>query len=653
MLQNQKPDSYYKEILSMVKAGILVPQEKMAEEASSIAQEIGLETVCCKVIETADSVNEARAAAENGAQIIVARGYQARIIRQYTDFPLVEIRFTAQEIGLLLKRAKEITGKEHPYVYILAFENMLPDLSHMGELMGVRLGISTLDHAEDAALILSQMWEDRPDLVIGGQICCHAAQDMGYLTLHYTSTRESITVALQTALSIGRAMEKEKLNTAQFETMLDTSFSGIIRLNQHGKILVVNRFAEELLGIKGEEVVGQSIFNVFPQFDKTSIDQVLDGTTDSVSTSLNIKDNVWMLLIAPIEYDGNITGAILSFRKASAYLRRSAQQQEQELVRSGYRTNVTFSSFKTDNKDMQAILARAETFALSNSPVLIYEHVGTEANLLARAIHNNSLRKAGPFVSIDVRDLDPDWQTDAFFRRGKEDGSANTSRGAMLKADHGTLFINRIEKLSLQLQHQILRSMMPWTYMHTDARPVDSLDVRIIACAGDDLTAAVHDGRFSEELFYRISSLSLEILPLSRRPEDLRRIFVEDIDHYCKLYNRYLKVTENGLKILSNLKWPGNRAQLDAFCERLVLSATRRQIDERIIQNEYQELYPDILRRGGEDRLVVYKSPKGEEIRALLEKHHGSRTEVAREMGISTTTLWRYMKKYGVETNSH
>lgn len=635
----------------MVKVGILVPQEKMADEAASAAQEIGLEVVCCKTIETADAINEARAAAENGAQIIIARGYQAKIIRQYTDFPLVEIHFTAQEIGILLKRAREITGKEHPYVHILAFENMLPDLTHMGDLLDVRLGVTTIDRAEDAGLVLSQMWEDRPDVVIGGQITCRAAQDMGYLTLYYRSTRESITVALRAALNIGEAMEKEKLNNAQFETMLDTSFSGIIRLNRRGNILVVNHFAENLLDIRSEDVTGHSLYEVLPQFSKASIDQVLDGTRDSVSTSLNLKGDAWMLLVAPIEYDGNITGAILSFRKASAYLQQSVRQQAQDMVRSGYRTSVTFSDFKTDNKEMKTILARAETFALSGSPILIYEHAGTEANLLARAIHNNSLRKAGPFVSIDVRDLDPEWQTDAFLRRSKEDGRGNVSAGALLKADHGTLFINRIEKLSLQLQHQILRIMMPWTYMHTDARPVDSLDVRIIACAKDDLTAAVHDGRFSEELFYRLSGLSLEILSLNRRPEDLRRIFSEDIGHYCKLYNRHLKVTDGGLKILPELKWMGSRTQLDAFCERLVLSATRRQIDERIIQNAYRDLYPDILCRDGEERLVVYDSPKGEEIRALLEKHHGSRAEVARDMGISTTTLWRYMKKYGVEAN--
>lgn len=636
----------------MSKIGILVPLEEMAQDAAAIAQEIDLETSCCKVIQTADAVNEARAAAENGAQILVARGYQARIIRQYTDFPLVEIHFTAQEIGLLLKRAKEISGKEHPYVHILAFENMLPDLSHMADLLDVRLEISTLDRAEDAVLVLSQMWDDRPDVVIGGEITCSAAQDMGYLTLFYHSTRESISVALQTALSIGEAMEREKQNTAQFETMMDTSFSGIIRLNRRGSILVVNRFAEDLLGIKSEDVTGHSIFEVLPQFDQASIDQILEGTRDSVSTSLNIKGDAWMLLVAPIEYDETITGAILSFRKA-AYLRQNAHQQEQDMVRSGYRTSVTFRDFHTDNKEMKAVLSQAESFALSDSPILIYEHAGTEANLLARAIHNNSLRKAGPFVSIDVRDIDPDWQEDAFFRRGREDGDGGSPQGALRKADNGTLFINRIEKLSLQLQHQILRIMMPWTYMHTDSQPIDSLDVRIIACAKDDLTGAVRSDAFSEELYYRLSGLSLEILPLHRRPEDLRRIFEESIDHYCKQYNRRLKVTESGLKILTDFRWQGNRAQIESFCERLVLSANRRQVDERVIQNAYRALYPDVLNKDGEERLIVYESPKGEEIRALLEKHHGSRAEVAREMGISTTTLWRYMKKYGVEANFH
>lgn len=631
----------------MIKTSVLVPKQYMADIAQRIAPSYEVELVSCKVTETADAVNEARAAAESGAQVIIARGYQAKIIRRFTDLTVVEIHFTAQEIGLLVKKACNITGKPHPYIHILAFENMLPDLSHMEELFDIRLGISVLEKGEEAGNIISGMENDRPDVIIGGEITCRAAQDQGYLTIFYQSTEESIGEAFRAAVNIGNALRLERLGAAQFETVLDTSFSGIIRINRAGEILSMNDFAGELLGISPSAVIGRELSDTLPPFDISAVGQILDGRRDSMSTSLNIKDEAWMLLMAPIEFDGNVTGAILSFRRSSGV--RSTDSVRQNLIRSGYHTNVTFRDFKTDNPQMKEMLARAEEFALSENPILIYENTGTEANLLARAIHNNSLRKAGPFVSIDVRDIDPDWQMDAFFGRGRE-GEAS-SQGAALKAGHGTLFINRIEKLSIQLQHQILRIMMPWSYMHTDAGPIDSLDVRIIASAKNDLTPAVTNDSFSEELFYRLSGLQLTILSYNRRPEDVLRIFKEDISRYCRQYNRRMKVSDEGLKLLTRLNWQGGRTQIDAFSERLVLNAHRRQIDERVIQNAFKALYPSVLEKDGTERLVVYESPEGVKIRELLEKYHGNRSMVAKEMGVSTTTLWRYMKKYGVEAN--
>lgn len=632
----------------MIKISILVPQKYMAERARSIASDYDVEIVSCKVIETADAVNEARAAADSGAQLIIARGYQAKIIRRYTDLPVVEIRFTAQEIGLLIKKARDMTQKKHPYIYILAFKNMLPDLSHMEELFDVRLGISVLERGEESGNIIAGLENDPPDIIVGGEITCRAAQNLGYLTIFYESTQESIGEALQAAVNIGNAIQLEKLNNAQFETILDTSFSGIIRINRIGRILSMNDFAGELLGIHTDKLIGHNLAEALPQFDISTIGQILDGKRDSISTSLNIKNESWILLAAPIEFDSTITGAILSFRKASNF--KISDAAETSLIRSGYHTNVTFRDFKTDNAGMKDMLSQAETFALSESPILIYDHSGMEANLLARAIHNNSLRKAGPFVSIDVRDIDPEWQTDAFFKRGHDEDSSS-SQGALLKANHGTLFINRIEKLSLQMQHLILRVMLPWSYMHTDAQPIDSLDVRIIACAKEDLTAAVQEDRFSEELFYRIDGLQLNILSYNKRPEDVRRLFKEGIERYCRQYNRRMKVSDAAMRMLTEFNWQGGRTQIDSFCERLVLSASRRQIDELVLQKAFQALYPALLNRDGQERLVVYESPKGVQIRELLEKYHGSRALVAKEMGISTTTLWRYMKKYGVEPN--
>lgn len=200
---------------------------------------------------------------------------------------------------------------------------------------------------------------------------------------------------------------------------------------------------------------------------------------------------------------------------------------------------------------MQQLLEEAKIYALSSSPVMIYGQAGIEDYLIAEAIHNNSDRRNGPYVSINMRGMDIEKQMEALFSREDADQEgANGGRGAMLKADRGTLFIKGIEHLTLRVQHQILRTMLSRAMMRTDAQPIDALDVRLIGSSKVNLQKLVKQGKFSEEL-----------------------------------------------------------------------------------------------------KLVIYRSPESERLEKLLEKYHGNRNAVAAELGISTTTLWRRMKKYGIEPN--
>ena len=157
-----------------------------------------LDVVYLEAVHTVDAVNKARIAVEDGAHILVARGYQAKLIKEYTNIPVVEIRFHAQEIGLLIQKAKTILKKEHPHIALIAFENMLCDMSYMEQLFDIRLDVIYLKRIEEAESIIAD-FEERPDLIIGGEGTCRAAETMGYSTLFYQSTEESLKEALLAA----------------------------------------------------------------------------------------------------------------------------------------------------------------------------------------------------------------------------------------------------------------------------------------------------------------------------------------------------------------------------------------------------------------------------------------------------------------------
>lgn len=634
----------------MVKIGMLLPEERMIEPAKRIIEENKLDVAYIKAVHTVDAVNEARNAVEAGAHILVARGYQAKLIKQYTNIPVVEMRFHVQEIGLLIQKAKTIVKKEHPYIVLIAFENMLCDLSYVEELFHVRFKVVYLNRIEEAEGIIAGL-EEAPDIIIGGEGTCRAAETIGYPALFYQSTEESLKEALLAAKNASYAAESEKLNSAQFETVLDTSFNGIIKVNAEGRIIVINKLVENLLGRNNEDVVGADLTEVLPEIDGTMVGKVLSGQSEGYSTSISMRKKSWMVLVAPIQYDGKITGAILSLQKLEERKETTAKIQADMLLH-GFTAQTGFRDITTENLGMKEVLETAKMYALSEQPVVIYGQAGTEDYLIAEAIHNNSIRKAGPYVSINIRGMDKERQMEELFQRDAADiVSQFGAKGAMVKAHHGTLFIKGIEHLTLRVQHQILRTMLSRAQMRTDAQPLDTLDVRIIGSSKVNLKHLVQKGEFSEELYYMIQGLILEIPSLNERPEDLKYKFDSEMNRYKEQYKRPLVVTEGGYRKLQELQWDGNMLQLKTFCERLVLTAKKRVVDEVMMQKLYDELYPHVKEQNGERKVIVYKTPEAEKLEELLEEYHGNRKQVAEELGISTTTLWRRMKKYGIEAN--
>lgn len=633
----------------MVKIGMLLPEADMVPMAEKVVKDMNVEIACLKAISSVDVVNEARLAVEAGAKIVIARGYQAKMIKQYTNIPLIEMKLHAQEIGLLLQKAKLMVKKEHPVIALIAFDNMLCDVSYMEELFGVTLKVAVMKRSEETPGILDKMEAYHPDLVIGGEITCNEAERRGYLTLFYRATEESIKEALESARAMAFATEIEKQNTAQFETVLDTSFNGIVKVNMDGNIIVVNKLVEKLIGKEKEDVVGCALAEVFPQIDMDHVGRILKGESENLSTSISLGNKAFMLLMAPIEYDELINGAIITLHQIADGA-RGAKRESNKMLLHGFSAKTDFGSIYTENISMKKVLEDAKTFALSESPILIYGQAGIEDYLIAEAVHNNSNRKAGPYVSINMRGMDKEHQMEELFRREPVESQRDMAgKGAMIKADHGTLFIKGMEHLTLRVQHQILRTMLSRAQMRTDAQPIDALDVRIIGSSKVNLKQMVQQGTFSEEFYYMLQGLTLKVPSLNQRVEDLRHYFDREIERYSEMYNRHLKITDGGYQKLAKLPWNGNTIQLKAFCERLVLSTEKRVIDEIVLQKLFEELYPEMKETKGESRMVIYRSPESIELSEILERCHGNRNLAAKELGISTTTLWRRMKKYGVE----
>lgn len=632
----------------MPNIALLFPEKEMLDIVSTMHSEIKSEIVYEKCIETVNAISEARNAIDAGADIIVSRGYQHVLIEKYTSIPTVAVKFQAQEVGVLVKKAKKIIKNKRPNIGLIAFPNMLGNLDMIEELFDVDFHVVTINQIEECTLALKQLSQFEVDLIIGGNVICEEAHKMGYPTVLYKSTFESIFSAIEEARRISRAIDIEKQNVAQFTTVMDNSFSGIIKINRNHQIIAINNLAKTLSKFGMEDVVGQNLFDVVPDFDRTAVDKVLSGEHENYTTTVSIKRQSWILLIAPIQYDDKITGAIISLQRLGGNT-KNGNPSHMDLIKNGFIAEKTFKDIVTFNDQMKEQISLAKIYALSSNPVMIYSGVGNQAECFAEAIHNNSVRKAYAFVTVDVEGLSDEQQVELLFGDLTGKDISKRTGSAIAKANHGTLFIKNIDKLTRQAQSQLLRSITFSRTLSTDIRSMDEFDARIIALSGTKLIKKIEDGEFCRELFFYLHGLTLDLPELKERPEDIVYYFENNIKEFSKLYNKYLKISSDALDKIKEFQWDGNLIQLRTFCERLVAIADKRTIDGRLVLNNYRRLYPIVVKNEDEKTMVVYKEHEAKHLEELMVKYSGNRKKMAEDLGISTTTLWRKLKRFGIE----
>lgn len=619
----------------------------MLEQARNVIREDELDIDILKVIKTSDSVYEARQAVEQGAEVVLARGVQAAFIRQYTNIPVAELTLTGQEIGLMIASAKKkVPDKKCPQIALIGFKNMFSDTTYADELFDIRLKFYDITAIEQAAEKVDLAIQEGADVLLGGDTVNALAAQKGIPAQFIDSTEESIRSAIGVAKKMILTAEAEKNFTAQFETVLDNSYNGILEIDENKEIMIVNRAGEELFHKKASQLEGTALEKVIPELEQRYIDDVLSGKRDSFMTSVYVAGVPMMLTAAPIQYENKIRGAIISLYRNASVRKNDADELHSYYLK-GYVAHAHFSDIRITGKEMEYCVELSKMYALSKNPVLICGEDGTDKEKLAQCIHNNSSYKAGPFVAVNCSGMTEQMQVDRLF--GNPDAEDESmKKGALAIGDHGTIVISEIEKLSLLCQYRLYRAIRYDSLIQNDLERSQTLDNRIIAITGADLYQYVEQGRFRQDLYYLLNSLTVEIPPLRKRPQDIRAIVEDCRVRFTKRYARFPKIAEDAMEALAGFGWQGNEIQLKSFCERLFLTSPKKTITSDYVYFLLDTLYPVKERISEDGTTVIYQHPEAARLTELLEKHQGNRSAVAKELGISTTTLWRRMKKYGV-----
>lgn len=631
----------------MANIAVFLPRQTILEYARNVITEDGIHVQILKVVDNSSAVPEAQAAIAAGVQIIVARGLQATLIKKHTSVPVVDMPMTTQEIGLMVLKAKRQLKKEHPQIAIVGFENMFTSMEHLEELFDFDLSLYLLKELEETRSKINAAIADGADLIIGGVKANQVAFEIGFPCLFVETREDSIRNALGIANRMGEALDMERHSDAQLETILDTSFNGIVKINAYKEVVAVNHMIESLLGKPGEELVGFPLEKVMPGIDAKGIDRMFDGSSEMYSHTFWINRQLVMLIGAPIQYDGSYSGAILTFHKVRGPERpESAGRKESQI--NGYPAQGHFHYFLRNNEAIVRCISLAHRYAMAMSPVLIYGETGTEKELMAESIHNSGAQKGGPFLNINCSTLNSQQQLEVIFGIGIPDEKRGRNKSAMENGQYGTILLQEVQSLCPEAQYLLYKAIYHRMFWINGSMVKRTFAVRIIMTASKELMTAVKEGAFREDLYCLIQPLNLHLPPLREHPEDIRRLTDCYLEQFNSAYSSRISVSEEGKQAMQDYPWEGNLLQLERFCERLVLTANRKRLDEGYIRGLLMETFPYIKYRAGQETKVVVSHPEALRIMERMDACEGNRTQVAEELGISTTTLWRRMKKYGI-----
>ncbi len=300
---------------------------------------------------------------------------------------------------------------------------------------------------------------------------------------------------------------------------------------------------------------------------------------------------------------------------------------------------------------MAKIFELVAAVADTTTTVLMTGPSGTGKSLLARAIHQQSARRDGPFVEVSCGALPESLLESELFGhvRGAFTGAVSNKQGKFLVADGGTIFLDEISNASPALQAKLLRVLEDRQFEPVGSNKTITVDTRVILATNQDIEALVAAGRFREDLYYRINVVTIELPPLAERPGDIRLLAQHFLKQYCAEHKRQkLGIAGPALRCLERYDWPGNVRQLQNVIERAVLLSkggfvTLEDLPDWIKQAEPRRLH----KRSGLRQALA--EPERDIIRKALQANHWNRRETAKQLQINRSTLYKKMKRYGLD----
>jgi len=443
-----------------------------------------------------------------------------------------------------------------------------------------------------------------------------------------------------------------------WKTIIDTLRDGVMVVDTQGRIVSANPAAERITGYRMDELENRScrilnctgckikgegagekwcmLFAVNTIRDKKCMITHKNRRTIHIVKSASVLHDT----------DGEVIGAVETLTDMSEYMR---QQQEIRSLRRTFQLDEGYHGIFGKSPVMQNLFELIDNVAQSEAPVMIQGESGTGKEMVARAVHEAGPRKDKPFIKVNCAALNENLLESELFGhvKGAFTGADRSRIGRFEAADTGTVFLDEIGDLPLATQVKLLRVLEEKQIERVgDHKPIP-VNVRIITATHKDLEALVQAGTFREDLFFRINVFPLNCPPLARRREDIPSI----VQHFIQANTaasgkKILGVAPEAMEQLVAYDWPGNVRELRNAIEYAFVLCAGGSIGLAHLPAKLLEKEASALPAPGP--APINQGP-GQRVVEALEQAGWNRTQAAEQLGISRVTLWKRMKKYGIQ----
>ena len=584
--------------------------------------------------------------------VVISRGITAELFRrQFQQPPLVEIPVAGNDLVRSMEQLRRQVGDK--LIAIVGAHNMLYGAEELAEIVGMRVRCYERHSNSDWASAVEEALSDGCEALLGGVETCAYAQRRGlYCTLLRTG-KEALWQAYTEAKKMVQVQMIEQRKSLRLRTIFDYTYEGILEIGVDGTLMSFNHTACSTLGLSPSDE------------GKSAAACISAGPFQELLLSARTCENV-LIPYGPLklavsksrlENKGHIWGYIVTFQDVTR-LQQMEKSIRKQLHAHGYEAKHTFSDILGSSPQLRRVIERAKQYAGTDLDVLITGASGTGKELFAQSIHNQSARRNQPFVAINCAALHENLLESELFGyvEGAFTGAARGGKIGLFEQAHGgTIFLDEVAEISTALQCKLLRVLQEREIMRLGDNRIIPIDIRVIAATNKDLFQYVKDGRFREDLYYRLDVLRVHLPSLNERAGDVPILAQHFIDSYAAHYQPgtgAMELTEDACALLEQIHWYGNIRQLKNICLRRVVTCRQRRIGAHrlaeVLDDAGLSLRPEPLPPEPAAGAKAALPPGGEEeaqrIRQALERCGYRREAAAALLGISRSTLWKKMK---------